>query len=445
MAETIPEAVRGLLGLTPDPVSFEAPPAWEGRLKEAAYTSPKGTRIRFDYEDVSREVTKRATAFEFPGVNDAYIQANGFGARRYPLRVFFWGENHDLIATAFEAALLEEGRGRLEHPMYGAVDVVPFGDITRRDDLKTAANQSIIEVTFWTSVAELYPAALGSPRSEVVAALDGFNVAAAQQFEADTELASVVAKANVKSKIRALLNEASSKLSAVAAVNAAVSREFYDAVSLVNLGLDVAIGQPLQLALQISNMVTAPARALAGIRSRLEAYKLFAEAITTSQEEAGGNDATTLGSERLRLENNFHTSALFASAAVAGSIRSVVEHTFSTKPEAIAAAEEVLGQFDALVGWLEARQQGLGIVDTGEAYQALHTAAALVAGYLVEISFTLVPERRIVLDRPRTIIDLAAELYGSVDDRLDLLITSNNLTGSEILELPRGRAIAYYP
>jgi hypothetical protein len=70
---------------------------------------------------------------------------------------------------------------------------------------------------------------------------------------------------------------------------------------------------------------------------------------------------------------------------------------------------------------------------------------ALTAGHLVETSFTLLQERRIVLDRERTIIDLAAELYGSVDDRLDLLINSNDLTGSEILELPRGRTIVYYP
>jgi hypothetical protein len=32
-----------------------------------------------------------------------------------------------------------------------------------------------------------------------------------------------------------------------------------------------------------------------------------------------------------------------------------------------------------------------------------------------------------------------------VDGKLDLLINSNNLTGSEILELPRGRVISYYP
>ncbi len=83
-------------------------------------------------------------------------------------------------------------------------------------------------------------------------------------------------------------------------------------------------------------------------------------------------------------------------------------------------------------------------IDTGGAYQQLQDAVALTAGFLVEISFSLKQERVIILDRNRTIIDLAAELYGSIDDQLDFLISSNDLSGSEILELPRGREIVYY-
>ena len=78
------------------------------------------------------------------------------------------------------------------------------------------------------------------------------------------------------------------------------------------------------------------------------------------------------------------------------------------------------------------------------AYQQLQEAAALTAGFLVFISFSLKQERRLVLDRARTVIDLAAELYGSVDDPLDFFIASNRLSGSEILELPIGREVVYY-
>jgi hypothetical protein len=62
----------------------------------------------------------------------------------------------------------------------------------------------------------------------------------------------------------------------------------------------------------------------------------------------------------------------------------------------------------------------------------------------VYISFSLRQEFMITLQRPRTVIDLCAELYGSVDDYLDFFITSNNLTGDDIMELQRGKEIKYY-
>jgi hypothetical protein len=86
-----------------------------------------------------------------------------------------------------------------------------------------------------------------------------------------------------------------------------------------------------------------------------------------------------------------------------------------------------------------------GQLDTGESYQALQAIVATTLGYLVQTSLGLKAERRIVLDRDRTIIDLSAEVYRAVDEKLDLIITSNDLTGDQILELKGGTEIAYYP
>ena len=152
-----------------------------------------------------------------------------------------------------------------------------------------------------------------------------------------------------------------------------------------------------------------------------------------------------LGRIGLRLSNEFHTADLAAGGAVLGSITSVVNNTFTAKPQALEAAEAILAQAEARTAWREARFGELGQLDTGEGYQALQEVTALAVGYLVEISFSLVPERAIVLDRPRGLIELCAELYGSVADaRIDFLISTNQLTGSHILELPRGRRVVYY-
>jgi hypothetical protein len=452
MVAAISAGVAGLLDLL-------GRETWEDRIRPGAYTSPKtNTRIVFQFEDVSRKTPISGTMFAFPGVNNAYVQRTGFGSREYPLRCFFSGANHDKVATAFEAAVLEPGTGRLEHPLYGRIPVVPFGEITRNDALKTAANQTIIELSFFTTTGEIYPSSKPSGVNEIVAAIDGFDVAAAQQFDSAMDLVSAINKAASKATFRSYLLKVSSALKSASDSVASVNRAFRDLQSSINLGMDVLIGQPLLLARQCSDLIKAPARALAGIESRLDGYARLADSIfgdRTSQPSLRLTSGASLTERRDRITNDLHTSDLFAANAVAGSILSTtVAGSFLTRPQAVAAAVAIQEQFDAFVEWRDAGLSAVGELpeistkqtDPGGSLQALQAAAALAVGFLVQTSFGLVPERAIVLDRPRTIIDLCAELYGTTsNEKLDLLISSNDLTGDEILELPFGTKISYFP
>ena len=411
---------------------------WNDRIREAAYTSPSGERIVFDYENVSKTVDKKTTGFEFPDADGTFVQDLGHSGRKYPLRVFFWGDDYDQEADAFEAALLERGTGKLEHPIYGTVDVVPFGTITRRDDLKTGANQAILQITLWETIGLIYPTSQTSPAGAVLTAVDEYNDAVAVEFEEVTTLDSAVDAATFKNSYQALLDSASSGLRAIADTQDDVRQQFDAIVDSINQGIDILISQPLTLAFQTTQLIQSPARALTGIEARLTAYRNLANLIIT------GDSAVVTPSLDASSSNEFHTKDLYASTYVTGSVVSVVNNQFTTKTEALAAADAVLTQLDDVVAWRDDNFQSLGEVDTGGAYQQLQEAVALTAGFLVEISFSLKQERSIILDRNRTIIDLAAELYGSIDDQLDFLISSNNLTGSEILELPRGREIVFY-
>lgn len=427
---------------------------WQDRLREAAYTSPSGERLTFDFENVKRSTKKRTTTFDFPGVDEAYVQDNGHGARRFPLRCYFSGDDHDLAALAFESALLERGLGRLEHPLYGTADVVPTGSITRRDDLRSAANQTIIEVTFSSSLAAVYPQIQTDRGAEVGAAVVLLDQVGAAQFLDSTDLSTVVAQETTKTTTKTAVTTVSASLGAVAKVTAAANAAFSDALDAIDLGLDVLIADPEELAQQLFALITGPARAAATIEARLDGYAELAAAIIAApaakpwESFVGG---IILAGRRRVVANDFHLSVLLGSAAVAGTIVSATEAQFASRPAAISAAETVLDELDALVAWMDTGFESLagvdapGGIDTGATYQAVQNAAALTAGHLVDISFSLVPERVLVLDRPRTIIDLSAELYGSVDnERLDFLITTNDFSGSELLEVPRGRSVVYY-
>lgn len=84
------------------------------------------------------------------------------------------------------------------------------------------------------------------------------------------------------------------------------------------------------------------------------------------------------------------------------------------------------------------------VIDTGESYQQLQNIVALTSGFLLELSFSLAQERSFTLQKPRTVIDLVAELYGGVDEFLDFFVESNSLSPFEVLEIQAGRKIVYY-
>jgi len=412
--------------------------AWNDRVREASYTAPDGTRIVFDYEDVSRSVDKKTAAYEFPDAEGTYVQDLGRSGRQYPMRVFFWGPEYDTAAAAFESALLQRGTGRLEHPMYGVAQVVPFGTIKRRDDLKTAANQAVVELTFWDTISTAYPSSQNDPGSEVLTAVSEFSTASSEEISEALDLDAAIERVTFKNTYRGLLDSAAAGLAAIAEAEAAAERQFNIILESINLGIDALIADPLSLAFQTTQLIQSPARSVAAIEDRLSAYRDLTLAVIS------GSGASTGAGRDGREANAFRARELFASAYVTGSIVSVVNHRFGTKTDALAAAEAVLDQFNTVNAWRDDSYASLGIVDTGAAYQRLQEAVALTAGFLVFISFSLKQEKTIVLDRARTIIDLVAELYGTVDDQIDFFIQSNRLTGSEILELPRGRSCVYY-
>ena len=414
MVASVAPGLSGLLGALGG--------SWEDRIRGGAYVSPSGTRIKFASTAVSRVFNKRGTVFTFPGVNGAYVQQKGYSERQYPLICYFSGSQCDMIATAFEAALLEDGIGKLEHPLYGTIEnVVPFGAVTRRDDMVTEANQSVVEVTFLTTLGAVYPSSAKNAKSEIEGALGLFDVAAAQQFENSTVLSNAVQAANMKSTIKKFLREVSAELQQVSNSVAKVRREMADIQSTINFGLDVLVGQPLLLARQVINLVRAPARALDGFLSRLEGYANFFNSLIETAAATPGDTlaaGASLSTRTTQIANDFHAADLFLSATTGGVVNTALLSEYRTRTEAVQNAAAVLAQADALTLWRESGFTALesieGVtaaqIDTGESYQALQRAVGLCAGNLIELSFSLVPERRIVLGRPRTIVDLAGQL-----------------------------------
>jgi hypothetical protein len=414
--------------------------AWQDRIKEAAYVSPSGVRFVFDYEDVSLSLPKKTTAFDFPDATGTYIQDRGIRGRRFPLRLFFSGEDYDLVANDFLAALSEGGAGKLEHPMYGLINVVPFGDIGRRDNLKTAANQAVFEVEFWETNDVIFPTSQQDGFETAIIAIDENLIALAAQFADALDFDTAERESIFRSTYRQQLALTKSALEPVADADETTRQRFVDIHDSISNSLSILLNEPETLSQQTTQWILLPSQANVSPVVKILAYQQVINNVVNASNAVRVPDLAGVNA------NLFQNDLLFAINAVMGSVRSALVAEYDTKSAAIQSAISILEQFYQVANWIDANVASLGIVDPGASYQKMLNAVSVAAGYLVQSSFSLKQERSIILVRTHTIIDLIAILYKpeNVDANIDFFINSNNLTGSEILELPIGREIKYY-
>lgn len=414
--------------------------AWNDRITEAAYTSPSGVRTVFVYENVSEEFEKKTTGFEFAASNKTFVQDLGRTGRRLPLRMFFTGDDYDVRAATFSDSIGETGIGSLEHPIYGTFDVVPFGTIRRRDDLKTEANQAVFEIDFWETTRLVFPLGGISALDNALAAIDTAIDAGAEGWATGITSITKIEETSLQSRFEAQLAVVRKALQPVANFQAEVESQFNAVFGSVNAAIDTLIRDPLTLAFQAQILVRIPAQSTALIADRLVAYNDLLGFVV------GNVPLYALGLNN-EPTNSFLTDELFGHAALLGASSAAINNEYLTRGDALSAADTLLDQLDTFNTWRDNNFKSLSVVDTGETYQPLINAVNSTAAFLVEISFTLRQERSIFLDRARTPVDLTAELYGGFGERdelLDFLIDSNRLVGLDILEVPQGREVVYY-
>lgn len=414
--------------------------SWIDRLKEAIYISPSGKRLSFLYENLSIETEKKTTVFVFPDFPGGYVQDQGKGSKRIPMFMILSGENYDIEANEFYEALEETGTGKIEHPIYGTLDVVPTGSIRRRDDLKDAANQAIFQVDFFETTLLTFPVAETDSLSVVNDALNNFQDQASEQFANDLNIETATETINFKDKFLAGIAAVETAFSSIAEAEQSIKSQFTAIVNNIQNNIDDLISTPFDLAFQTIDLYRLPAIVATTFQSKIDAYVNLFEVLLSG--EIGVPPFTPTFNNVSK--NNLVTLNLLVSSVFEGAAESTLNTDFETKAAAIGFASSLDSVFFTYVDLIDSARQSLNVIDTGEAYQSLLKVIVADASRLVEIAFSLKQERLLIVDRARTIIDLCAELYGTVNDQLDFFIMSNEFTGDELFEIQMGRTVKYY-
>lgn len=432
-------------------------------LNDIKYTSPSGKEFSFVFDNVSKETDLKTATFTFPEKDGAYVQSLGRGGRRFPLTCIFTGELCMQKADEFEAALEERGIGSLRHPVYGTRAVVPTGTIKREDGLVTEVNTSTVTVTFSeTNTDKEILQSVTESSSDITAAAEVFVDNAIDEFAASISLTSAPEVLQVEN-----LCKDSAKIICDNIDN------FADMVATKkNFNLNDITNGAYKAMRKIVNSATAPINDIRGYAATvLKLMRLPATIVCMPGEiiTAYANMVRDIvkkfkndpfGEKKVR--NQYAVMKL----SLQGAICAICEGTtfacgqssssstggssdgsqdgFSSREDAITAAEKVQEVFEAVKEKLDSEVGKDVLIETSESYSALLEVYQKTVALVLNTAFSLRKRRVIVLGRDRQIIELLAELYGDIDSHIDEFIIDNNLMLDELKVLPMGKEVAYY-
>jgi hypothetical protein len=442
-----------------------------GRTFEARYTSPGGAEAAFAYESVSRETELKTGVFTFPGLDGAHVQHQGTGAKSFPLACHFSGTSCMDDADAFEAMLCERGVGGLQIP-YGTFKVVPTGKIRRDDNLVAGIGQSTVTVTFTETIVDEAAAALEAVAAyEIAEQYEKFADAACEDFAMALDADDISEQLAIVSSLEAQAQLMTDNLQPLATADKSIFSDFITTAKELNANIKNLYKNGKYVAGDIESVYV---KGLNIARLALRVMKMPADiSISLSEKTKGYSKLTTglvnqfkndpFGTEKIK---NAYTAAKLS---LTGSVASIASGSAVTVAAVAASVGTSAGAHSADAGTTSRAEavetaryvteiarnvfefsdtkieQDVFVDSDSSAYLALTNLIRNSVQLILNAAFALPMQRTITLDHDRQVIELCAELYGTVaSDVIDQFIMENNLNIDEIELIPMGREVSYY-
>lgn len=442
--------------------------AWTDEITEAAYTSPSGKRIVFNFSPaVNRKTPLKTAEHTFPDVDGAEIQSLGLGGKKFPMTAIFDGADCMINASEFEDALCERGFGFLEHPIYGKYAVVPTGEIERSDDLVSALNESKVTVTFAETITDkAFPESEVAAMDELESSIDNYDTTAAETFAELIETDSIDDSMQLQSILKTQSNSLFEGISNLASKSSNLKdkmkvlqkiNELKNKAQGIISSVDKIAANAQELAATLIQTARMPAALVTDVLAKIEGYATIVDSIVKNVKKDPFGDkaiknqyaATSMILGSLVASCGFGV-AQTASAAGSGTSGASAEGgsttgSFKSRAAVLNAAESVTELFETYKTYMDSQIAKDAFVDSGEGYSALLQTIASSVQVMQEAAYNLPMTRIVKLGRDRQVIELLAELYGAEGfNRIDEFINDNHLNADEIVLIPMGREVRYY-
>jgi len=417
---------------------------WKTRLKtEILLDSPDGDSFSALWIGNPRSFEKRLGFFDYPKVDGTRIQDLGSGAITYPLTIYFEGDDNDIEANRFLNSCKQVGLWSIDHPVRGKLELQLVA-VTENIAPIESGNVTTIETEWIEPIKDQIEKSLEQKKATIAAGVDDVNETATSQLTNLVEQAKATQVYTFAVSAQKVVTTVKERLENLYEKSAAIKSQIDQVQRSITNTLNQTVIDVAGLAGEIQTLVQLPTQISDDISARLSFYGDMVD------------DLLGLSPEGITAEDK--NAAAIQEAALVASIGAMAQisasGTLRTRTQAIDTVIKIDGLFSDIVTELDTIQSTFvaNYIDNqffsqSSSYSDSSLLVARILDYLLEASYDLAVEKKILLKRPRAPIEITISEYGELgpdDAFFDLFIASNNLKGSDILLLPAGREVVIY-
>lgn len=402
------------------------------RLREFKYIAPSGKTYILQFDSLSRTGGKKAPVSEFPSQNQGAVQDLGNLTPTFPVSCYITGADYDTIADSFWEALHETGPGKLFHPRWGNLNVLPNPQ-SQTEDYVDGAGRAVFNITFIRASAEQfeYPTTAIDFASKVSADVNDAAISITEGVP--DEITDVATQAGTKASMLDTLNKIKDGMDTITELTDDVRADIDQTIADITNQIDELVQAPADLMEAMLTLYRLPGTVDINVESKVDGYS----SIYSNLIDRYVNTTTKYGED-------FGLIAVANINAVA--IASAESSTAGDIPTRDSAGD-IIGSLNDLYNSIKDSIQDLenaGDFSTGyEMLQAVERALTTAINGLIDQALNLPAERKMILDRAVDPITLYYELFGNLDS-LDDWMKFNSFTDNEILLIPRDREVRWF-
>ena len=406
--------------------------SYRDRLRSMTYTSPSGKEFTLLFDSLSRTGGKKAPVSEYPGQNQGGVQDLGNTTPTFPVSCYITGADYDTEADSFWEALHETGPGKLYHPRWGNLNVLPIPN-TQEEQFVEGCGRAVFDITFIKVNDESFEYPLVSQDGVAKVSSNVSTAAEAITAGVPEEVTDTATKAGLVETVGNVLTAISDGFETITDMTEDLSSEISQKITDIENTIDDLVEAPAELMEAVLTLYQLPATVITDITTKIDAYAAIYENVID-----GFVESTEAYGETFGKIANALLSALGISAA-----ESTTAGETTTRDDASESIESLNDLYTDIKDSIQDIEEAGSFATDYETVLTTEMTISSAIGAMIDQALNLPAERTMVLDGNMAPLSLYFQIFGDLDGFGDWM-EYNNFQGTEILLIPRGREVRWY-